>query len=64
MADVKLRIRAFTQDANKTQPVLVYCYRGNSSQRVAAYLTEQGYTDVYSLQGGFEAWRQYVKSQA
>jgi len=35
----------------------VVCYHGNSSQSAAAYLISQGFSDVYSLDGGFELWR-------
>jgi thiosulfate sulfurtransferase len=35
----------------------VVCYRGNSSQSAAAYLASQGFSEVYSLDGGFELWR-------
>ena len=38
-------------------PVLVYCYHGISSQNAAAFLIERGFETVYSLDGGFEAWR-------
>ena len=33
------------------------CYHGNSSQSAAAYFIQQGFSDVYSLDGGFELWR-------
>lgn len=36
---------------------MVVCYHGNSSQSAAAYLVSQGFSDVYSLDGGFELWR-------
>jgi thiosulfate sulfurtransferase len=48
---------AFAATADKNRPVLVYCYRGNSSQSVAQYLSEQGFAEVFSLDGGFETWR-------
>ena len=38
-------------------PVLVFCYHGISSQPAAQYLVSQGYTRVYSVDGGFEAWK-------
>ncbi|MGY4676707.1 thiosulfate sulfurtransferase GlpE [Pasteurella sp. P03HT] len=38
-------------------PVLVICYHGVSSRGAALYLIEQGYTEVYSVTGGFEAWQ-------
>ena len=42
---------------DKSQPILVYCTHGISSQSVAQLLGEQGFTEVYSLAGGFEAWK-------
>ncbi|MGB6975897.1 MAG: thiosulfate sulfurtransferase GlpE [Gammaproteobacteria bacterium] len=47
----------FSATADKNRPVLVYCYHGNSSQNVAHYLANQGFVDVFSLEGGFETWR-------
>ncbi|MEQ8767335.1 MAG: thiosulfate sulfurtransferase GlpE [Planctomycetota bacterium] len=37
--------------------VVVVCYHGNSSRGGAAFLLQRGFQEVYSLQGGFEAWR-------
>lgn len=47
----------FIQQADLTLPLVVYCYHGNSSQGAAAYLSEQGFAEVYSMDGGFEQWR-------
>jgi thiosulfate sulfurtransferase len=47
----------FIRAADLDAPVVVVCYHGNSSQSAAAYLVSQGFTDVYSLDGGFELWR-------
>ncbi|MBD1391143.1 thiosulfate sulfurtransferase GlpE [Neiella sp. HB171785] len=40
------------------QPLVVCCYHGISSQPAAEYLANQGFEQVYSLDGGFEAWAQ------
>lgn len=48
----------FIAAADLDQPLIVVCYHGNSSQSAAAYLASQGFSDVYSLDGGFELWRQ------
>ena len=48
---------AFTNEADFDTPVIVMCYHGVSSQGAAQYLIEQGFEEVYSLDGGFEAWR-------
>ena len=50
-------ISDFIRAADLDAPVIVACYHGNSSQSAAAYLISQGFSDVYSLDGGFELWR-------
>ncbi|WP_415900125.1 thiosulfate sulfurtransferase GlpE [Neptuniibacter sp. QD48_11] len=43
--------------ADMDKPLLVCCYHGISSQQAAQFLVEQGFDEVYSINGGFEAWR-------
>ncbi len=43
--------------ADMSKPLIVYCYHGNSSQSAASYLSEQGFEQSYSMDGGFEHWR-------
>ena len=47
----------FLSTTEKDKPLIIYCYHGNSSQGAADYFSEQGYTEVYSMDGGYEAWR-------
>jgi thiosulfate sulfurtransferase len=47
----------FIANTDQEQTVVVCCYHGNSSQGAAQYLAEQGFKDVYSLDGGFEVWK-------
>lgn len=49
---------SFSQKVDFETPVLVFCYHGNSSQGAAQYLVNQGYEEVYSVDGGFEMWKQ------
>lgn len=42
----------------KQRPVLIYCYHGNASQVFAQMFVDFGFADVFSLDGGFEHWRQ------
>jgi len=49
-------IDQYCQAADKSKPVIVYCYKGIGSQSVAKYLDEQGF-DAYSLIGGFDDWQ-------
>jgi len=41
------------------EPLVVCCYHGISSQGVAQFLAERGFGDVYSLEGGFEAYEAF-----
>jgi thiosulfate sulfurtransferase len=50
-------IDEFLSAADKDKPLIVYCYHGNSSKGAADYFFSQGHKEVYSLNGGFEAWR-------
>jgi thiosulfate sulfurtransferase len=50
-------IEEFLSTADKATPLLVYCYHGNASQGAADYFSEQGFTEVYSMDGGYEDWR-------
>lgn len=54
-------VEAFVEKSDKSKPVVVYCYHGNTSQGGAAYLMDHGFREVYSLIGGFERWRQTEK---
>ncbi|MBO5391524.1 MAG: thiosulfate sulfurtransferase GlpE [Pseudomonas sp.] len=47
----------FIANADLDAPLIVACYHGNFSQSAAAYLVGQGFSEVYSLDGGFELWR-------
>lgn len=38
-------------------PVLIYCYHGNASQEYAQTFSDFGFAEVYSLDGGYEAWQ-------
>lgn len=50
----------FVADTDKTLPLLVYCYHGNSSQGAAQMLAQQGFSEVYSVDGGYEHWKGLV----
>ncbi len=50
-------LSTFMQQTDFSKPVLVMCYHGNSSKSAAQYLLTQGFDQVYSIDGGFEAWR-------
>lgn len=49
-------LQDFIEHCDPQRCTVVYCYHGISSQSAAAYLCEKGFCEVYSLDGGFEAW--------
>ena len=50
-------IKGFLQNTDKQTPLICYCYHGNSSQSAAAFFTEQGFKQVFSIDGGWEEWK-------
>jgi len=56
-------VQEFLQNADKDKNVVVYCYHGNSSLGAAAFLIENGFKNVASMSGGFEAWRQVFEHE-
>ncbi|MCE2572391.1 thiosulfate sulfurtransferase GlpE [Motilimonas eburnea] len=51
------RLGAFIEQVDFETPVIVVCYHGNSSQGAAQFLLNQGYDEVYSMDGGMDIWR-------
>lgn len=50
-------LQSFMSETDFDVPVIVCCYHGVSSQQAAQFLIHQGFEEVYSMDGGFEAWR-------
>ena len=44
-------------ETSKEIPLICYCYHGFSSQSAADYFAGQGFKQVYSIDGGWEAWK-------
>ena len=51
-------LNQFLKDTDKNIPLLCYCYHGISSQSAAQYFKDRGFQTVYSMDGGFEAWKE------
>ena len=47
-------------ELDPTQPVLCICHHGMRSAQVGRFLGAQGFTTVYNLAGGIDAWSQLV----
>jgi thiosulfate sulfurtransferase len=50
-------LTSFMAENELETPLIVCCYHGISSQQAAQFLIHQGFEEVYSMDGGFEAWR-------
>jgi rhodanese-related sulfurtransferase len=44
----------------KDRPMVFACKTGDRSLDVAAYFKGHGFTEVYSMRGGLDAWREQV----
>ncbi|CAM4172232.1 thiosulfate sulfurtransferase GlpE [Pseudoalteromonas ostreae] len=56
-------IGEFMMNKEFDQPIIIVCYHGMSSQGAANYLAEQGFEDVYSMDGGFTQWETQLPEQ-
>lgn len=45
---------------DKEAEIVVICHHGIRSQQVAQYLHSQGFSNIYNLDGGIEAWADSV----
>ncbi|MGJ4929981.1 ankyrin repeat domain-containing protein [Bradyrhizobium sp. HKCCYLS2038] len=51
-------LSALISGTTRHSAILIYCYHGHASQEYAQTFSDFGFTEVYSLDGGYEAWRQ------
>ena len=50
-------IMRLIDEKDRSSNIIIYCYKGNSSRKVAQFLSECGFKNVYNLIGGFKAWK-------
>ncbi len=50
--------KAKIQKLDKTSPYIVYCKSGFRSQKVSKLMLSFGFTNVYNLTGGYDAWKE------
>ncbi len=55
--EFKQRVKAL----DKTKPVYTYCLSGVRSNEAMQWLKQNGFTSVYNLKGGINAWKQANK---
>src|SRR5437867_12106724 len=47
----------FLRNADRNKSLICYCYHGFTSQSAAQFFKQQGFREVYSIEGGFEEYR-------
>ena len=57
MADIPAR---FTQELDPDHHIVVVCHHGVRSMNVTAWLRQQGFEKVQSLQGGIDRWARQI----
>ena len=56
MGEIAVRIA----ELDAAQDIVIICHHGGRSMQIAGYLERQGFTSVYNLAGGVDAWARTV----
>lgn len=54
MSEIQERVSEL--DEFRSQEIIVYCHHGMRSMQVTAWLLQEGFSNVKSMQGGIDAW--------
>jgi thiosulfate sulfurtransferase len=52
--------RSLIQRGDKQRCLLIYCYHGHASEHLAEFFSDFGFTEVYSLRGGYADWQRKI----
>jgi rhodanese-related sulfurtransferase len=52
MREIPARLMEF----DRSTPLVIMCHSGGRSRRVAEYLLRNGFSQVFNLRGGIDAW--------
>jgi monothiol glutaredoxin len=52
---------AAIEDLPKDTPIAFFCHHGNRSRGAAEHFLKQGFTNIYNLAGGIDAWSREVE---
>jgi rhodanese-related sulfurtransferase len=50
-------------ELDRTVPLIVMCHSGGRSRRVAEFLLGNGFSNVFNLRGGIDAWSTEIDPQ-
>jgi len=53
-------VMAYISGLDKDTPIAFYCHRGVRSRSAAEHFAKEGFTKVYTMDGGIDAWSQLV----
>src|SRR5438067_8376326 len=51
-----------TDELERGQPILVHCHSGQRSAKAVRLLQQRGFSSVYNVEGGIDAWSDYIDS--
>lgn len=54
-------IDSYLDKLPKNEDIYVICAKGGSSQKVAQQIVEAGYNNVFSVEGGMNAWSEHLE---
>jgi rhodanese-related sulfurtransferase len=60
-SSLMLEIRTILDRLPKNIEIYVICAKGGSSEFVAQQIAEEGFIDVYSVEGGMKAWSEHLE---
>jgi len=49
-------VKSLLKTADRSTPLVIYCYYGHSSEHLAELFANFGFQHVYSVQGGYASW--------
>ncbi len=55
-------IESIIKKKDRNKPIVIYCYKGNSSKELAALFSQFGY-DSYSVMGGYTEWKKCLTTK-
>lgn len=49
-------VESLVRSADRSTPLVIYCYHGHNSEHLAELFANFGFQRVYSVQGGYASW--------